>query len=321
MTAVYTILDINNIMFQGFDYRLPEQNTKILSDLEKLMGSVSVETTAVAKPKSFDQKPPRKSSTVPSNNDDEWSVVRTSFKPTKIDVKEGIEKDINTIRSSLNKVSNKNIDVQRDVIIEFIVSFLERQSTSDISEEDQLQNMSKVGYSIFNVASTNKNNSMLYATLYKDLIGKFAIFNAILTEFVDNFKNTIQNIHYTDPSTDYDKFCAYTKSNDSRKATSMFLVNVMKLGLVSMNVVVDIIQYFQATVFEYIEQPGRTNEVEEIIENIFIFVSQGSEQLSENENWDQIVDKTKQISEMKPKEHPSLTNRATFKCLDTLDSL
>ena len=320
MSLIYSILDINNIMFQGFDYRLPDQNLKTISDLEKIMGnSVPVESTSSVKPKSYDKKPQRNIQSTPSN--DEWAVVRTSFKPTKIDVKEGIEKDINTIRTSLNKISTKNYDLQRDTIIEFITAFLEKQASSEILQEDQLQNISKIGHSIFDIASTNKNNSMLYASLYKDLINKFEIFGTILSEFVGNFKNTIQNIHYVDPSTDYDMFCAYTKSNDSRKSTTMFLINSMKLGLVSTDTVIDIIQYFQSTVFEYIEQSGRTNEVEEIIENIFIFVSQCSSQFAANEHWAQIVGHVKQISEMKPKEHPSLTNRATFKCLDTLDSL
>jgi len=319
MTTIYSILDINNIMYQGFDYRLPEQNMKILTELEKLMGGVNVETTNLLKPKLFDKKPPRKS--IPSNNDEEWSVVRTSFKPTKIDVKEGIEKDINIIRMSLNKISIKNFDLQKDTIIEFITTFLKNQSSSDILEEEKLQNISRIGNSIFDIASTNKNNSLLYATLYKCLIQKFTIFNTILTEFIDNFKNTIQNINYTDPSVDYDKFCAYTKLNDSRKATSIFLLNLMKLDLVSQDIVIDIIQYFQTTVLEYIEQPKRTNEIEEIVENIFIFVSQGAELLSEKENWDKIIDQIKYISEMKLKEHPSLTNRTIFKCLDILDSL
>lgn len=319
MTTIYSILDINNIMYQGFDYRLPEQNMKILTELEKIMGGVNVETTNLLKPKLFDKKPPRKS--IPSNNDEEWSVVRTSFKPTKIDVKEGIEKDINIIRMSLNKISIKNFDLQKDTIIEFITTFLKNQSSSDILEEEKLQNISRIGNSIFDIASTNKNNSLLYATLYNCLIQKFTIFNTILTEFIDNFKNTIQNINYTDPSVDYDKFCAYTKLNDSRKATSMFLLNLMKLDLVSQDIVIDIIQYFQTTVLEYIEQPKRTNEIEEIVENIFIFVSQGAELLSEKENWDKIIDQIKYISEMKLKEHPSLTNRTIFKCLDILDSL
>ena len=313
MATIYSISDINNILFQGFSYRLPEQNMQIMADLEKLMGGTE---TAAIKTKTYDKKPIRNT---PAINNDDWSVVRTTFKPTKIDVKEGIEKDVNIIRTSLNKISMKNFESQRNLIVDFITSFLEKQS--EFLEEDRILNIRKVGYSIFDIASTNKNNSALYATLYKDLVCKFEIFATILSEFVGNFKTTIQTILYVSPDANYDQFCAYTKANDSRKSTTAFLINLMKNDMVSQNTVVDIIQHFQGIVSQYVDESGRTNEVEEIIENLFILISQSSDQLESHEKWEEIVDNVKTVSIMKPKDHTSLTNRAVFKCLDILDSL
>ena len=323
MTAIYTIADINNIIFKGFPYRLPEQNMKILSDLEKLMGGAE---TSQVKAKTYEKKPIRNTvhssshSSSSQNNDDDWSVVRTNFKPTKIDVKEGIEKEVNIIRTSLNKISVKNFESHRSLIVDFITTFLKNQSeNAEISEEDRMINTRKIGHSIFDIASTNKNNSALYASLYLDLISRFEIFTTILSEFVGNFKTTIQTIIYVSPDENYDQFCAYTKSNDSRKSTTLFLVNLMKLDLVSHHTVIDIIQHFQDTVFQYIDESNRTNEVEEIIENLFILIVQSN--LKMHEKWGQIVDIVKTISTMKLKEHQSLTNRAVFKCLDILDNL
>ena len=323
MTAIYTIADINNIIFKGFPYRLPEQNMKILSDLEKLMGGAE---TSQVKAKTYEKKPIRNTvhssshSSSSQNNDDDWSVVRTNFKPTKIDVKEGIEKEVNIIRTSLNKISMKNFEAHRNLIVDFITTFLKNQSeNAEISEEDRMINTRKIGHSIFDIASTNKNNSALYASLYLDLISRFEIFTTILSEFVGNFKTTIQTIIYVSPDENYDQFCAYTKSNDSRKSTTLFLVNLMKLDLVSHHTVIDIIQHFQDTVFQYIDESNHTNEVEEIIENLFILIIQSN--LKMHENWGQIVDNVKNISTMKLKEHQSLTNRAVFKCLDILDNL
>ena len=91
--------------------------------------------------------------------------------------------------------------------------------------------------------------------------------------------------------------------------------------MVSQNTVVDIIQHFQGIVSQYVDESGRTNEVEEIIENLFILISHSSDQLESHEKWEEIVDNVKTISIMKPKDHTSLTNRAVFKCLDILDSL
>lgn len=318
MSLIYSIPDINKIMFDGFSYRLPEQNMKIISELEKLMGS---ELPTQVKPKTYDKKITKNVASSNSNNDDEWTVIRTSFKPTKLDVKEGIENDVNIIRSSLNKISNKNFELQSNLIIDYIKAFLKKQILDEIPKEDQLKNIKRIGDSIFDIANTNKNNSELYALLYKELIKNFDFFNDMLTAFVGNFKNTIQNIHYVDPATNYDQFCAYTKINDSRKSTTLFLVNLMKLDLIPVNNLIDIIQYFQETVIQYIDQSNRKNETEEIVENIFIFVSQGFRFFNKTEQWEMIMSNIQSISIMKIKDHLSLTNRTVFKCLDTLESL
>ena len=52
-TTIYTISDINNILFEGFSYRLPEQNMKNMAELERLMGSSE---SNLNKPKSYDKK-------------------------------------------------------------------------------------------------------------------------------------------------------------------------------------------------------------------------------------------------------------------------
>jgi len=320
MSEIYSNLDINAILFEGFSYKLPDPIAKTINDLEKIFGSTiggSTVSEQNMKSKSYERKQPSVRTT-PVDND--WTGIRTSFKTTKLDVKEGIEKDINIIRSSLNKISTKNYDSQRNIIIDFISNFIDtKQLDQPIDEHNE--NIKKIGYSIFDIASTNKTNSSQYAELYRDLIAKFDIFGLILTEFIGNFKNTISTIHYTDPAVNYDLFCSYTKSNDTRKSTTEFLVNLMKLDVVSKNTIIDIIQYFQKTVIQYISESGRIHEVEEIIENIYIFVSTGLVQLKTDESWSTIVENITTLSEMQPKKKPSMTSRAVFKCMDTLDKI
>ena len=47
MTTCYTLNDINNILFQGFDYKLPEETLKIISELALQVGSPDYVKTPV----------------------------------------------------------------------------------------------------------------------------------------------------------------------------------------------------------------------------------------------------------------------------------
>lgn len=341
MAKTYSTLEINNVLFEGFNYKLPEPIVKTIYELEKIFGQASSGQASggqassgqasggqasggqAMKPRSYERNSShsaRSPSGATSEND--WSVVRTSFKTTKINTKEGIEKDVNTIRSSLNKISAKNYDSQRDTIINYIEKFIELQTTDEtIQLDEQNENIRKIGHSIFDIASTNKNSSWQYAELYCELVKKFTVFSHILTEFIDNFKNTITTIHYTDPSVNYDMYCSYTKVNDARKSTSEFLMNLVKLDIIRNSTIIDILRYFQRITCQYILETDRIHEVEEIIENIFIFISTGMTQLKLDENWTEIVDNITKLSVIKPKQYPSMTARAVFKCMDTLDKI
>lgn len=312
MSYYYSTLDINNILFTGFAYKLPEPIVNTISELDKIFGLI-VDTTSTIKPKSYEKKSIRP---VPDND---WTAVRTSFKTTKLDVKEGIEKDVNNIRSSLNKISIKNYSEQSTTIIEFISTFLDSQT--ELDPDEQLANTRKIAQSIFDIASTNKTNSLQYAELYYTLIQRFPVFSGILNEYIENFKNTIQHINYIDPAENYDKFCVYTKTNDIRKSSTLFLVNLMKLTVISKNTIIDIVLYFQDTVLHYITESGRTNEVEEIVENVFLFITHGLKHNDGELQWTKMIDNIQILSSSKPKEYPSMTSRAIFKCLDIMDSL
>ena len=76
-----------------------------------------------------------------NSNTEDWNSGK-SFKPTKIMSKEGVEKDINDIRISLNKISNKNYETHRDLIVSLVEKFMEyaldrRQNGSSLLSPEQ----------------------------------------------------------------------------------------------------------------------------------------------------------------------------------------
>lgn len=73
---------------------------------------------------------------------------------------------------------------------------------------------------------------------------------------------------------------------------------------------------------EYIDSENKTNEVEEISENIFLLVSMSHDLLDSSDRWkDGILKILQDISKMKSKEHVSLSTRVVFKYMDIIDSV
>jgi hypothetical protein len=247
----------------------------------------------------------------------DWENVRVpAFTPTKIQMKEGIEKQINDFRILLNKISSKNYETQRNLIFNKMEEIL--LTNEDNSETD----LEKIASTIFDIASANKFYSDLYADLYVELINKFEIFDVLLNGLLEKYYESLKNIHYVDHNIDYDGFCNYTKTNDLRKAMACFIVNLMKKGALEKEKVISLILSIQTLANSYLNSDNRANEVDEIIENLFLLLTQSNSILSSEEKWSSdILFHLQELSKLKSKDCKSLSSRAVFKCMDILDNL
>ena len=63
----------------------------------------------------------------------------------------------------------------------------------------------------------------------------------------------------------------------------------------------------------------RSNEAQEITENIYIFATLGYTKYEGSNIWTEIYNNIVEFTKMNIKEHTSLSNRAIFKHLDILD--
>jgi hypothetical protein len=247
----------------------------------------------------------------------DWENVRVpTFTPTKMQIKEGIEKHVNDFRILLNKISAKNYEIQRDLI------FIKINEIVSANEDNSETDLEKIASTIFDIASANKFYSDLYADLYVELINKFEIFDDLLNGLLDKYYESLKNIHYVDHNVDYDGFCNYTKTNDLRKAMASFIINLMKKGAIEKEKVINLILSVQTLLKEYIDSDDRCNEVDEIIENFFLLLTQSVSTLQSEEKWSSyILPYINLISKLKSKECKSLSSRAVFKCMDILDNL
>jgi hypothetical protein len=248
--------------------------------------------------------------------DEDWETIR-QFQTTTKHVSEGIQKNMENIRGYLNKMSEATFDKMVNEIKAEISQLIEHETTDE--------NMMKIGHSIFTIASSNSFYSELYAKLFKILMDEHEIFKKIFEDNYKVFMNLFDNIEYVDPKKNYDKFCEYTKTNDNRRAMSLFLVNLMKNNVIEKDEILEIIINLQKLIMKYIAKPDKTNEVEELNENLYIIITSSSNKIKSgsDEGTENIIKDIEFIGMLKPKmkEYPSITNKTIFKHMDIITEL
>ena len=310
---IYSLRDILQIKNEGFNYEIPPDTLKMINTLADKVGAPTyIRTPQFNKAKPNFNKRRRKQRAV-EINDEDWETIR-NFQATERVEKEGIEKQISLIRSALNKITDKNYEGQKSIIMQTLSEISKNEA---FTEEENL-NVSK---SVFEIASSNKFYSKVYATLFKDIISEFDVMNSIFRSKFDTFLTLFQEIEACDPNEDYNKFCKINKDNENRRALSMFFVNLMKEQIVLPEAIINIIVNLQNKLKIMISEEGFKSEVDEITENLFIFITNTYDELDSSDQWDSISEYVEEVSNMNVKQMPSLTNKSVFKHLDILDEI
>lgn len=317
---LYTLSDIYDILQNGIEYQLPSSISINIDRIEKEIANSSIKkmysyptttttTTTMIPNTSSHNKSLSSSSSSNKYKEKElsWENIR-NFKITKIEKKEGTDKYINDIRICLNKMSNKNYDTQQTIII---------QKISEMEDEEQII---KVATAIFDIASTNKFYSEMYAKIYKELMDLYPVFKNILNDFFLQFLTSVSNLKYVDPNIDYDAFCNYNKQNDKKKATAVFIIHMMKQNVILPEKVLDIIHNLIVKIEGYMIIENQLNELEEMTELVNLFILEGyillTSVFASSELWQQVILKIREFSQLKVKDKKSLSSRVIFKYMD-----
>lgn len=304
----YSLKDFSQILDQGFTYNLPPD---VLACISKISSTIGV---AVSRPQSFNKKPsaggggggggsdrPKKKrqSDMEVKGDENWESLRT-FQPTVIEENTGVAAQVDEIRLLLNKITDKTYDKFFPKILELLQNF----GANDLKT---------VGNCIFEIASTNRFYSKLYANLFASLIETYSQMYEI---FAENFSKLIalfDTIEFVESSKDYDKFCANNKENEKRKALCAFFVNLSINGIIEPIKIYEIIQHLMRMLEEFITIENKKNEVDEIAENMEILYDASLFEIEE------FIQKITAISEYKIKSYPSLTKKTQFKFMEILE--
>jgi len=307
----YSLAQILQIADSDNTFELSQDVIDKIDNLSNKVGAPTYNRTPVFNRSKDENKQKKKKVKNIEINDSDWEAIR-NFQVTQRDQKEGVDKIINDIRGDFNKLSDKNYDKLIVSIKEMFENLIKHK---DFNEEHK-ETVAKL---IFDIATTNKFYSKLYARLYKELTVDY---HFIKTEFEDKFSSFIslfKDINYVNPDDDYNLFCKINKENESRRALSLFIVNMVKMNVLSNDYLVTIIKELVVLTQTKIKTVGCKEQVDELSENIYTLITESYKEIKHHEDFSIIYDFISQTKVKKSKEHESLSTKAVFKFMDIYD--
>lgn len=311
----YNLQDFVNITFNSFDFSLPDETIELIKSLAHQVGSPTyIKTPTFQKRDIKDINMLNfKKKKITKNLDEDWDSIR-SFQTTKIEQKVGIDIQIDLIRSYLNKMTDKNFTELKNKIIELLDTLMEDNNTEN-------QDITKIGETIFEIASNNRFYSKLYADLYSELINKYEIMRKLFENSLNTYIELFNNIEYVDANENYDKFCKINKINESRKSISAFFINLMLNSIISKEVINNLIVSLFKQIYTFISIENKKNEVDEIVENIAVLyrkevINEFNTEVIDNMNVVEIISK---LANSKSKNYQSLSSKSIFKFMDMVE--
>jgi hypothetical protein len=307
---LHKYIDISN---SGDIPELSEDVIKKINNLAQLVGAPTYKKTPVFKHRQSTRRRQQNNNRIATITADDWEAMR-NFKTTILDKpKEGIDTEMKSIRSSLNKLTASNYD---EICVE-IGNILSHVLTMNVDKSE----LEKVGVSIFEIGSINKFWSELYANLYKDLIEKFPIMMEIYQNNFKTFMTVFDTIQSINAEEDYDLFCKINLENEKRRALSSFFVHLMNNDTIKVYEIMQIIIKLRTKFIALMNNKEKINEVGEIAENLCIIVRNGINSLRTNEHWSELEDFIKMVSELSVRDCLGVSTKTIFKFMDLYEEI
>lgn len=216
-----------------------------------------------------------------------------------------IDAKINELRVAMNKVSAKNKEQQQEIILSVLAELKSMQ-----------QEMHNIYFMILNIASSNKFACEMYMDIISSIMHANRDFDIVLQKWYDDFMKIIRGIKYVSGEDDYDAFCQYNKINDSLKAKISFIVELCKTNLLDKDNMNLISSFILATLFEWCDVENKINEIEELIELLYIIVSK---EKSLGLIFKIDIEKIIKMKKEHPERSKNISSRSTFRSMDILD--
>ena len=232
------------------------------------------------------------------------------FKERVITEKEDIDKVKDIIKGCLNKLTTKNYEQQKEVMVNIL---------NDNSDKESILEFFSINF--FDIISRNRFYSELYSELFNELHILYPVLDKHKKMFMRSCLENIYNINYVDENVNYEGFCKNNKKNDTRRSMNIFLMNLLKKSLVESDEVLELVSRIKEQISENRDIENKSYLIEELTENLFIFISESNDTMKNHDEWNNIIDFVKEYSKYKSKDFSSITNRIIFKYMDMVDLL
>ena len=230
------------------------------------------------------------------------------FKERVITEKEDIDKVKDIIKGCLNKLTTKNYEQQKEVMVNIL---------NDNSDKESILEFFSINF--FDIISRNRFYSELYSELFNELHILYPVLDKHKKMFMRSCLENIYNINYVDENVNYEGFCKNNKKNDTRRSMNIFLMNLLKKSLVESDEVLELVSRIKEQISENRDIENKSYLIEELTENLFIFISESNDTMKNHDEWNNIIDFVKEYSKYKSKDFSSITNRIIFKYMDMVD--
>ena len=329
----YTLDNIITILFNGFDYKLPDETLSKISEIALQVGSPDYVKTpvfqkrenpmkveSVSKENFGGNKKNRRAKANEIINDADWNYIRENaqagLSANNSEDKSEFDNQIDNIRLQLNKITDKNYEDISNKIFDSINNLVQ----NNISSED----MSKLSTIVFELATNNRFYSKIYADLYSELLSKYSEIKNTFESNFNSFTELFANIEYVDSTLNYDKFCENNKKNEKRRSLAAFYINLMNNNVISKVQIMKITRDLLAQIYSFITIENKKNEVDELTETIAILYKKELYEDDEGDDYEQIEGYTineiiERIASSKVKDFKSLTNKSLFKFMDLIE--
>ena len=303
----YTLQDFNQILVNGKINKISDDINNLILSLVNEVGSPEYIKTPQFKSR---KKNNNKKATIILNDIDD----KRSFSKTTFEKKEGIELIFHKVRKYLNTITEQTYDIIKEEIIHEIKNVLLEKTLNDYNY---------ICKEIYNILTTSSLYSKIYTNLYSVLIVEFPLFNELLFNNFDNYKVILDNIEYSKPDVDYDKFCDNNKKNKEVIGIITFYINLFKINIIDKEKICLVITELFNTLDNMILSNDKHNDMDIIAELISILITQCYSEINkiDNEFGKYIYNIIKKNATIKKKECPGISNKCIFKHMDIFEEI
>ena len=305
---IYTLSDVYDIMFRGFEYDMPEITSKRINEITRQVGSPDYVKTPVFPIKTasvLSAAAAAKKEKIPS------FLFRPGGKQPPPQKRPLVaEKSLlDRIRTHLNKLTDKTYDTMSAHILEEV-------------KEAPAEDVLKISTIVFDLASTNRFYSKIYADLYTQLLALGTeeeggegggVWHQALENQLAGFVSLFDTIETVDPKVNYDRFCEVNKISERRKALASFFVNLS--SAIPFETIEEITLLLLDKVIGWVDEHGKKAEVDEVTESVAILVG---DTMKKKKGSEEVYTRIKTLAELDVKAHVSMTKKSLFKYSDLL---